>query len=105
MEQDLSPKRGYPFFAHAELTEENSGVHGAARLCELSREHCRLHVSNPPAIGAAVFVKIYAWPHFFQVRGTVCHSDSEFDVAIEFGEIEAQYISVLNACLLEIEKR
>jgi hypothetical protein len=105
MKQDLSPKRGYPFFAHAELTEENSGAHGTARLCELSREHCRLHVSDPPPIGTAVFVKIYAWPHFFQVRGTVCHSDSEFGVAIEFGEIEAQYISVLNACLLEIEKR
>jgi hypothetical protein len=80
--QDLSPKRGYPFFAHAELTEENSGAHGTA-----------------------VFVKIYAWPHFFQVRGTACRSDSEFGVAIEFGQIEAQYISVLNACLLEIEKR
>jgi hypothetical protein len=105
MKQDLSPKRGYPFFAHAELTEENSGAHGTARLCELSREHCRLHVSDPSPIGTAVFVKIYAWPHFFQVRGTVHHSDSEFGVAIEFGEIEAPYMSVLNACLLEIEKR
>ena len=105
MEQDRSPTRRYPFFAHAELTQENSGAHATARLCELSRVHCRLHVSNPPPVATAVLVRVYAWPHFFQVRGTVCQSDSELGVAIEFGEIEAQYVSVLNACLLEIEKR
>jgi hypothetical protein len=93
-------RRGY-----SKAIPRHSYTHGTARLCELSCEHCRLHVFDPPAIGTAVFVKIYAWPHFFQVRGTVRHSDSEFGVAIEFGEIEAQYISVLNACLLEIEKR
>jgi hypothetical protein len=105
MEQGRNPTRRYPFFAHAELTEENSGTHATARLCELSRKHCRLHVSKPSPVGTAVLVKIYAWPHFFQVHGTVCHSDSKFSLAIEFGEIEAQYVSVLNACLLEIEKR
>jgi hypothetical protein len=44
MEQDRNPMQGFPFFAHAELVVENSDVHLTARLCELSREGCRLDV-------------------------------------------------------------
>ena len=68
MEEDRSPMQGYPFFAHAELAVENSDVHLTARLCELSREGCRLEVKNPPLVGTSVLVKIYAWPYFLQVQ-------------------------------------
>ena len=104
MEQDRSLARGYRFNAHAELTVENSGTHVTARLYELSREHCRLHVSNPFPVGTTVLVKIYAWPHFLQVHGTICRSDLN-GVAVAFSEIESCYVSVLNACLLEIEQK
>jgi len=50
-------------------------------------------------------VKIYAWPHFLQVQGKVCRSDSNFGVAVAFGQIESRYVSVLNACLLEAEQK
>ncbi len=105
MEQDRRLTRAYRFSAHAELTVENSGPHVTARLCELSREHCRLQVSNPSPVGTAVLVKIYAWPHFFQVHGTVCQSDPNFGVAVAFSEIEPRYVSVLNACLQEMEQK
>ncbi|MCU1239700.1 MAG: hypothetical protein JWO71_426 [Candidatus Acidoferrum typicum] len=105
MEQDRSPTRAYRFSAHAELTVENSGAHVTARLCELSRENCRLLVSNPSPVGTAVLVKIYAWPHFFQVYGTVYQSDPNFGVAVAFSEIEPRYISVLDACLREMEQK
>jgi len=49
-------------------------------------------------------VKIYAWPHFFQVHGTVCPSDPN-GVVVAFSEIEPCYVSVLNACLLEMEQK
>ena len=104
MEQGRNPTRRYPFFAHAELTEENSGTHATARLCELSRKHCRLHVSKPSPVGTAVLVKIYAWPHFFQVHGAVSQSDPNFGIAVTFSEIEPRYVSVLNTCLLEMEQ-
>jgi hypothetical protein len=97
--------QGYPFFAHAELSVENSDVHLTARLCELSREGCRLEVKNPPLVGTSVFVKIYAWPYFLQVQGKVCRSDSNFGVVVGFGQIESRYASVLNACLLEAEQK
>jgi hypothetical protein len=103
MEQDRSLPRAYRFSAYAELTVENSGAHVSSHLYELSREHCRLQVSNPSPVGTAVLVQVYAWPHFFQVHGTVCQSDPNF-VAVAFSEIEPRYVSVLNACLLEIDK-
>ncbi len=105
MEQDRSLTRAYRFSAHAGLTVENSGDHVTARLFELSREHCRLNVSNPSPVGTAVLVKIYAWPHFFQVHGTVSHSDPNLGVIVAFSEIEPRYVSVLNACLVEMEQK
>lgn len=91
--------------AHAELTLENLHIHATARLYELSREHCRLAVSNCPPLGTAVLVKIYAWPHFFQVRGKVCQSDPNVGVAVAFSEIEPRYVGALNACLLETQEK
>src|SRR6266403_2867033 len=105
MEQDGSTVQGYPFFAHAEVAVENSDVHLTARLYELSRGGCRLYVKNPPLVGTSVLVKIYAWPYFLQVQGKVCRSDSNFGVAVAFGQIESRYVSVLNACLLEAEQK
>jgi PilZ domain-containing protein len=105
MEQDRSPKRAYRFSAHAELTVENSDAHVTARLYELSREHCRLQVTNPLTLGTSVLVRIYAWPHFFQVHGTVHQSDPNLGVAVAFGEIEPRYVSVLDACLQEMERK
>jgi hypothetical protein len=105
MEQDRSSMPGYSFFAHAELAVENADVHLTARLCELSREGCRLCVENPPLVGTSVLVKIYAWPYFFEIRGKVCESNPSFGVAVSFGQVEPRYVSVLNACLLEAEKQ
>jgi hypothetical protein len=105
MEQDRSPTRTYRFSAHAELTVESSGAHITARVCELSREHCGLLVSNPSPVGTVVLVKIYAWPHFFQVHGTIRQSEPKFGVAVAFSEIEPRYISVLDACLQEMERK
>jgi hypothetical protein len=104
MEQDGSSTRVHHFTAHVELTLEHSGTHVTARLYELSREHCRVDISNPPPLGTAVLVKVYTWPYFSQVRGTVCHSDPNVGV-VAFCEIEPRYISVLNACLREIEEK
>jgi hypothetical protein len=104
MQRDRGLTRAYRFSAYAELTVEDSGAHVTARLYELSRGHCRLQISNPPPVGTTVLVKIYAWPHFFQVHGTVWQSDPSV-VAVAFGEIEPRYVSVLNVCLLEIEQK
>ena len=105
MEQERNPMQGFPIFAHAELVAENSDVHLTARLCELSREGSRLDVKNPPLVGISILVKIYAWPYFLEVQGKVCRSDSNFGVAVAFGQIESCYASVLNACLLEAEQK
>jgi len=96
---------GYPFLAHAELAVENSDLHLTARLYELSREGCRLYVMNPPRVGTSVFLKVFAWPHFFQVHCKVFLSDPNFGVAVAFDQIESRYASELNACLLDAEQK
>jgi len=101
MEQDRSPMPGYPFLAHAELAVENTGVHLAARVSELSREGCCLYVMNPPPVGTSVLLKIFAWPYFFQVHGKVFLSDPNFGVTVAFDPIESRYVTELNACLLD----
>ena len=95
----------YPFFAHAELVVENSGVHLIARLYELSRKDCSLYAMNPLPVGTSVLLKIFAWPYFFQVHGKVFLSDSEFGVTVEFDPIESRYVTELNACLLDAEQK
>jgi hypothetical protein len=54
--------------------------------------------------GTSVLVKIYAWPYFFQIRGTVCYPEHALGVVVAFEEIESDYASALEACLLEAEQ-
>jgi hypothetical protein len=61
----------YQFVAHAELLVEDSNVCLTTRVSKLSRQGCCLYLKDAPPAGASVIVKIYAWPHFFQARGTV----------------------------------
>ncbi len=105
MEPDRNLTRAYRFSAHAELIVEGSATHQTARLYELSRQHCLLQISNTLPVGTTVLVKIYAWPHFFEVHGTVSQSDPNLGVAVAFSEIEQRYVSALNACLLEMEQQ
>jgi hypothetical protein len=101
MEQDRSQQSWYPFFAYAELLVENSDVCLIAHVNELSRQGCHLSLTNRVPAGASVVVKIYAWPHFFQARGTVCYSEHRIGVGVNFEKIESEFASVLEACLLE----
>lgn len=103
MEQDRSSMPVSPFLAHAELVVENSDVPLIARLYELSRKGCHLYAMNAPHVGTSVLLKIFAWPHFFQVHGKVFLSDSDFTVA--FDHIESRYVTELNACLQDAEQK
>jgi hypothetical protein len=103
MEPDRRQNSWYPFFAYAELLVENSDVCLTTHVSELSRQGCHLHLRDRFPAGTFVVVKIYAWPHFFQARGTVCYSERRLGVAFE--KIESDYASVLEACLLEAEEQ
>ena len=105
MEQDRSQQSWYSFFAYAELLVENSDVCLTTHVAELSRQGCRLHLTDRFPTGTSVVVKIYAWPHFFQARGTVCHSEDRLGVGVNFEKIESGSASVLEACLLEAEEQ
>jgi hypothetical protein len=101
MERDLRESVWYPFTAPGELFVENSNQAQTTRLIELSREGCYLVLGNPLPPGTAVLVRVYAWPHFFQVRGAVCYTDNHFGVGVTFLEIGADEHRVLELCLRE----
>jgi hypothetical protein len=105
MEQDRSRQSWYPFFAYAELLVENSDVCLTTHVSELSRQGCHLHLTDRLPAGTLVLVKIYAWPHFLQARGTVCYSEHRLGVGVAFEKIESDYASVLEACLSEAEEQ
>jgi hypothetical protein len=105
MEQDRSQQSWYPFCAYAELLVENSDICLAAHVGELIRQGCHLHLTDRVPSGTAVVVRIYAWPHFFQVRGTVCYAEHRIGVGVNFEKIESDHASVLEACLIEAEEQ
>ena len=104
MEQGRHQTSWYPFVAHAELLVENSNVCLTTRVSKLSRQGCDLQLRDSFAAGTSVVVKVYAWPHFFQARGTVCYSEHGNRVGVAFKKIESDYASALDACLLEAEQ-
>jgi hypothetical protein len=93
----------YQFVAHAELLVEDSNVCLTTRVSKLSRQGCCLYLKDAPPTGASVVVKIYAWPHFFQARGTVAYL--EHGLGVTFENIESAYASALEAWLLEAEQK
>jgi hypothetical protein len=101
-DQQLPP---YPFFAHAALLVVNSGVSIATRITALNRSGCLLSVANPLPAGESVVVKVYAWPHFFQIDGTICAHEAGHGMDVAFSKIEPQYRSPFEACLLEAQQR
>lgn len=103
MEQGRHQTSWYPFVAHAQLLVANSDVCVNTRVSGLSRQGCHLDLTDSPPDGTSVIIKIYAWPHFFQARGTLCHS--EHGLGVTFEEIESDYASALEACLLEGEQK
>src|SRR5258706_14458403 len=103
MEQGRHQTSWYPFVAHAELVVEDSNVCLTTRVSKLSRQGCDLQLRDTFAAGTSVVVKVYAWPHFFQARGTAGYSEHGTGVGV-VKKIESDYASALDACLLEAEQ-
>jgi ABC-type spermidine/putrescine transport system permease subunit I len=99
MEQGPHETSWYPFVAHAELLVENSSVPLTTRVSQLSRQGCRVQLMDTIPAGTSVVVRIFAWPHFFQARGTVSYLGRGLGVIFE--QIESAYASTLEACLLQ----
>ena len=102
MEQGRHQTSWYPFVAHAELLVENSSVPLTTRVSQLSHQGCHVQLTDTIPAGTSVVVRIFAWPHFFQARGTVSYLERGLGVIFE--QIESKYASALEACLLEAEQ-
>ena len=103
MERERGKTSWYPFVARAELLVENSNLHLTTRICELSLSGCHLLLTDSMPPGISVLVKVYAWPHFFQARGTVYQWERGRGIGVTFEKIASDFTSAFEACLLEAE--
>lgn len=91
----------YPFVRR--ITRRKLHCCLTTRVSKLSRQGCYLDLTHTLPAGTSVIVKIYAWPYFFQARGTV--SRLEHGLGVAFENIESDYASALEACLLEAQQK
>jgi PilZ domain len=91
----------YPFVATAEVCDEQTGSTISARLGDLSLSGCFIRIINPLSIGTPITIRVSAGASVFHARGKVVNSQQGRGVGVEFQEIEARYLAVLEEWLLE----
>jgi hypothetical protein len=100
MEQDRRRTPRYPFAASAEVVETSSGTKTTLKVSELSLNGCYVETPNPMEIGAAVLVKIFKEPHFFEATARVAYSQANAGMGLTFLETKPFFIQVLQKWLL-----
>lgn len=98
------PRRSprYAFFASAEITEPQTGVHLVGRTSELSRHGCYFDMMNPLPVGSTVKVQIRNHEQTFEARGHVIYSQSNMGMGVAFDEVGASHQQVLESWLLKL---
>jgi hypothetical protein len=84
----------YTFTADAEITEDASGKHIAARIADLSERGCQAETGNPLPLGTDATIRITKGPGSFETRGRVVYS-SRNNMGIAFSEIAPAQAAVL----------
>ena len=89
LDQRRSPR--YPFFASAEISEPDTGVHLVSRTSELSLQGCYFDMMNPLWPGCIVKIQILNHNQKFEAKGHVIYSQSNKGMGVIFDEVESQY--------------
>jgi hypothetical protein len=79
----------YPFYASAEIVEQETQTRLTTRTSELSRYGCYLDMLNPLPLGTAVKIQVLYNQQTFGVTGRVIYSQSNMGMGVAFDEMEA----------------
>ncbi|HVS88711.1 MAG TPA: PilZ domain-containing protein [Candidatus Acidoferrum sp.] len=101
MEQERRRTPRYPFAASAELIEASSGTKTTIKVSELSLNGCYVESPNPMEKGAALMIKIFKEPHFFEATARVAYSQANVGMGLMFLDTKPFFIQVLQRWLLE----
>jgi PilZ domain len=93
----------YPFIATAYVTDERTGSGITARLGDLSRHGCYIHMTTPFPAGTNISIHIGAGSSVFRAIGRVIHSHVNHGFGVEFDseQIDPSSVAVLDAWLEE----
>ena len=95
MTSDLRRSPRHPFFASAEITELDTGMHINGRTSELSRHGCYMDMMNPLSTKSLVAIQIVHDGQTFQARGHVVYSQSNVGMGATFDEMTPEHEKLL----------
>ena len=79
----------FPFYASAEIVEQETQTRLTTRTSELSRYGCYLDMLNPLPLGTAVKIQILYNQQTFGVTGRVIYSQRNMGMGVAFDGMEA----------------
>jgi PilZ domain len=79
----------YPFYASAEIVEQETQTRMSTRTSELSRYGCYLDMLNPLPLGTAVKIHILYNEQTFGTSGRVIYSQRNMGMGVAFNDMEA----------------
>lgn len=92
----------YPFFASAEITEPQTGVHLIVRTSELTLHGCYFDMMNPLPSGSVVKVQILDHDQTFETKGHVIYSQANMGMGVVFDEVGAGHQLTLEKWLTKL---
>lgn len=89
----------YPFYASAQITEQQSQTQMTARTSELSRYGCYMDMLNPLPLGTEVEIQITFQEQTITAKGRVIYAQANMGMGVSFDELRSSHIAILEAWL------
>ena len=94
----------YPFFASAELYEEQSDVRVVSRVSELGLYGCYLDMMNPFPPNTVIRLKITAGDLIFESKARVVYSTPNMGSGVMFLDVEPKFQYIVERWIDEVQK-
>ena len=94
----------YPFYASAQVTEQESRTQMTARTSELSRYGCYMDMLNPLPLGTEVEIQITFQEQTIAAKGHVIYAQANMGMGVSFDEIRSSHVVVLEEWLDQVSK-
>jgi PilZ domain-containing protein len=99
VEQERRRTPRFSFVATAEVVADNSDVHVAAGVSELSLHGCYLDMANPFPLSTQLGIKIFAAHEVFHSKGRVIYLHPGIGAGVVFLDVAPEYRAVLESWL------
>jgi PilZ domain len=95
----------YPFFALAEIVDENENARTSSRVSDLSLHGCYVEMKDPLPEGTNVMIEISTETESLETHAIVAHIEPKRGMGITFGEMPKSLENVLNRWVVQARER